>query len=97
MSDSLKSASMNGLATKVVPTPLPKKHKSSAQEEDECPLYILISTYLGYLMLTIFGHLRDFFGKIFFPLEFKHLKEHDVNKMSVIIVLNFKGLCSFDQ
>lgn len=59
---------------KVVPAPIP--HKDN--EEDECPLFILVTTYLGYLMMTIFGHLRDFFGKLFLPQNYRHLKTHNV-------------------
>nr|UWK20366.1 sphinganine palmytoil transferase subunit 2 [Trichoderma taxi] len=33
--------------------------------EDEPPYYFLLSTYLSYLALILFGHIRDFFGKRF--------------------------------
>lgn len=45
--------------------------------EDEPPLFIFIATYLSYLILIIIGHIRDFFGKIFRPKDYKHLVELD--------------------
>ncbi|ODQ82728.1 hypothetical protein BABINDRAFT_173580 [Babjeviella inositovora NRRL Y-12698] len=40
---------------------------------DEPPYFILICTYLNYLILIIIGHIRDFFGQIFYPADFKAL------------------------
>ncbi|ODV87977.1 hypothetical protein CANARDRAFT_26147 [[Candida] arabinofermentans NRRL YB-2248] len=34
---------------------------------DEPPYYIVIFTYLNYLILIIIGHIKDFFGKRFMP------------------------------
>lgn len=42
--------------------------------EDEPPLFFLVTTLLSYLILIIFGHVRDFFGKFFKPDDYKHLK-----------------------
>ncbi len=70
---------------KIAPAPIPLKRNH--EEEDECPLYIYVTTYLGYLMLTIFGHVRDFFGKIFTPGNYRHLKIHNVNLGKVFIVM----------
>jgi len=42
--------------------------------EDEPPHFFLITTLLSYLILIIFGHVRDFFGKFFKPTSYKHLK-----------------------
>lgn len=44
---------------------------------DEPPYYYLLTTYLSYLILIVFGHVRDFFGKRFRPLHYKHLKPAD--------------------
>lgn len=41
---------------------------------DEPPYYYLLTTYISYLILIIFGHVRDFFGKRFKPAHYKHLK-----------------------
>ena len=41
--------------------------------EDEPPYYFLITTYISYLILMIFGHCRDFFGKRFRRDRYKHL------------------------
>ena len=45
--------------------------------EDEPPYYYLITTYISYLILIIFGHVRDFFGKRFKPDSYKQLREQD--------------------
>ena len=45
--------------------------------EDEPPYYYLITTYISYLILIVFGHVRDFFGKRFRPEHYKHLSERD--------------------
>ena len=41
---------------------------------DEPPYYYLLTTYISYMVLIIFGHVRDFFGKRFRPDDYKHLK-----------------------
>ncbi|KAF8452379.1 pyridoxal phosphate-dependent transferase [Boletus edulis BED1] len=46
-------------------------------EIEEPPYYILITTYISYLMLIVFGHLRDFFGKCFAKQYFTHLMPYD--------------------
>jgi len=40
---------------------------------DEPPYYYLLTTYISYLVLIIFGHVRDFFGKRLLPGHYKHL------------------------
>lgn len=47
--------------------------------EDEPPYYYLLTTYISYLILIIFGHVRDFFGKIFREKNYKHLKTQNVH------------------
>ena len=41
---------------------------------DEPPYYYLLTTYISYLILIIFGHVRDFFGKRFREEHYRHLK-----------------------
>lgn len=41
---------------------------------DEPPFYYLWTTYLSYLILIAFGHVRDFFGKRFKAHKYGHLK-----------------------
>ncbi|KAG7885574.1 hypothetical protein KL938_000606 [Ogataea parapolymorpha] len=38
---------------------------------DEPPYFVVIFTYLNYLILIIIGHLKDFFGKRFMPQYFE--------------------------
>lgn len=45
--------------------------------EDEPPYYYLITTYISYLILIVFGHVRDFFGKRFRQDHYKHLSARD--------------------
>ncbi|CAG8496334.1 177_t:CDS:2 [Acaulospora colombiana] len=45
--------------------------------EEEPPYYFLFTTYLSYLVLICFGHLRDFFGKRFRSKNYKHLREQN--------------------
>lgn len=44
---------------------------------DEPPYYFLITTYISYLILIIFGHVRDFFGKRFKAENYAHLTGQD--------------------
>ncbi|KAJ5481291.1 hypothetical protein N7475_000103 [Penicillium sp. IBT 31633x] len=41
---------------------------------DEPPYYYLLTTYISYLILIAFGHVRDFFGKRFREQNYRHLK-----------------------
>jgi serine palmitoyltransferase len=53
------------------------KHPGGELQEpviDEPPYYYLLTTYISYLVLIIFGHVRDFFGKRFLPENYRHLK-----------------------
>lgn len=45
--------------------------------EDEPPYYFLLTTYISYLILIVFGHVRDFFGKRFRKAHYIHLAERD--------------------
>jgi serine palmitoyltransferase len=44
---------------------------------DEPPYYYLLTTYISYLILIIFGHVRDFFGKRFREENYRHLKSRN--------------------
>ncbi|KAJ3968571.1 pyridoxal phosphate-dependent transferase [Lentinula raphanica] len=45
--------------------------------DQEPPYYILLSTYVGYLILIVLGHIRDFLGKRFHPNSYKDLMPYD--------------------
>lgn len=45
--------------------------------EDEPPYYYLLTTYISYLLLIIFGHVRDFFGKRFRKENYRNLQAQD--------------------
>ncbi|KAG6856485.1 hypothetical protein H0H87_003953 [Tephrocybe sp. NHM501043] len=44
-----------------------------AHVEQDPPYYILLSTYISYLILIVIGHVRDFVGKRFSPKSYTHL------------------------
>lgn len=52
--------------------------------DEEPPYYVLITTYISYLMLIVLGHIRDFFGKRFLPEAYAHLTEQNVGPRSVV-------------
>jgi len=49
----------------------------SSYPEQDPPYYILLTTYLSYLMVICLGHLRDFVGKRFRRSAYRHLLAHD--------------------
>lgn len=61
-------------------------HKPGTQvkesHEQDPPYYILITTYLQYLILICIGHIRDFVGKRFRPASYRHLVTFDVSCLS---------------
>lgn len=44
---------------------------------DEPPYYYILTTYISYLILIIFGHVRDYFGKRFRKQDYRHLQAID--------------------
>ena len=65
-------------------------HKPGTQlkesHEQDPPYYILLTTYLSYLFLICIGHVRDFFGKRFYPTFYRHLLSSDVSRVSGFVV-----------
>ncbi|KAF9809452.1 hypothetical protein IEO21_07378 [Rhodonia placenta] len=53
------------------------QHRAGTQyksyPEQDPPYYILLTTYLSYLMVICLGHLRDFVGKRLQPSHYRHL------------------------
>lgn len=59
-----------------------------AHVEQDPPYYILLSTYISYLILICLGHIRDFLGKRFHPSSYKHLMPSDVrNPLTIFTVI----------
>ncbi|KAI8878836.1 PLP-dependent transferase [Backusella circina FSU 941] len=54
-----------------------RRYEDFKQKMDEAPLFILVSTYLNYFLLILFGHLRDMMGKVFKREEYAHLRMND--------------------
>lgn len=53
----------------------------SQQVGEEAPLFIILLTYLSYIILIVFGHVRDFLGKRLRPSAYKHLSVRNVNRV----------------
>jgi hypothetical protein len=68
------------LGDSAVPIRVPAVDERPHDKEqlEEAPLFILVSTYLSYLILIAIGHVRDFFGKIFRAGEYAYLKVQNV-------------------
>jgi hypothetical protein len=65
-------------------TPAPTlKTQKEREEEQHAPLHVFLSTYFGYLVLIMFGHIRDFFGRRLRPERYKHLREQNVRPPAV--------------
>lgn len=45
-------------------------------EDEQCSYPTIVATMLSYFLLIVYGHVRDFFGKRFFPSHYKFLKEN---------------------
>ncbi|KAJ3215663.1 serine palmitoyltransferase component [Clydaea vesicula] len=51
-------------------------------EIEEAPIFTLVTTYISYFILILFGHIRDVFGQIFKKEHYEHL--HTKNGMAPI-------------
>jgi serine palmitoyltransferase len=64
-------------------------HKPGTQVKHGCeqdpPYYILITTYLSFLIIICIGHIRDFFGKRLYPAFYRHLLSSDVSFLSCFV------------
>lgn len=49
--------------------------------EEEPSYWTYINTYLSYLLLIIFGHMRDFVGKRTHKKSYRHLMEQNVRHL----------------
>lgn len=52
--------------------------------EKDPPYYILLTTYISYLILICVGHVRDFIGKRIYPGAYKHLMPHNVRLIHIL-------------
>ncbi|KAJ7099727.1 serine palmitoyltransferase 2 [Mycena epipterygia] len=53
------------------------EHTPLKHVEQDPPYYIVLSTYISFLILICLGHIRDFFGKRFYPRDFAHVMPSD--------------------
>ena len=60
---------------------------------EDPPYYILITTYLSYLIIIVLGHLRDLLGKYFFPDVYRHLMPQNVRFLPIWSELCKHMLC----
>ena len=56
-------------------------------EAEEPSYFIVITTYLSYLLLISVGHMRDYFGKKLYKADYRHLVENDVSSTLNVIGL----------
>jgi serine palmitoyltransferase len=54
-----------------------RKYEDFEQKIEAAPLFVLVSTYLNYFILIIFGHLRDILGKVFKQKKYAHLRMNE--------------------
>lgn len=54
-------------------TNMPEEEKQE-KELESVPTFILVTTYLSYLMLIMLAHARDFFGKLWRPQDYVQLR-----------------------
>lgn len=54
------------------------QHPVPGVPEQDPPYYILLTTYISYILVILLGHLRDFMGKRFKHAAYRHLLSHDV-------------------
>ncbi|KAI8647929.1 pyridoxal phosphate-dependent transferase [Parasitella parasitica] len=54
-----------------------RKYEDFEQKIEAAPLLVLVSTYLNYFVLILFGHMRDIIGKIFKRKEYAHLRTNE--------------------
>ncbi|KAI9283168.1 pyridoxal phosphate-dependent transferase [Sporodiniella umbellata] len=54
-----------------------RKYEDFEQKIEAAPLFVLVSTYLNYFILIIFGHLRDILGKLFKQKKYAHLRTNE--------------------
>jgi len=59
-----------------------------AHVEQDPPYYILLSTYISYLILIVIGHIRDFVGKRFSPKSYTHLVPRNVSLSFIFLFLS---------
>jgi serine palmitoyltransferase len=63
--------------------------------EQDPPYYILLSTYISYLILICLGHVRDFMGKRLYPARYQHLMPRNVSSAPLFacnLVLSFTSM-----
>jgi serine palmitoyltransferase len=73
------SASSNDQKKQLTPAQISNTVAAAEHKKvDVPPFYIIISTYLNYLLLVVFGHLRDMLGKLLKREEYAHIRMNDV-------------------
>ncbi|TPX31638.1 hypothetical protein SmJEL517_g05055 [Synchytrium microbalum] len=57
------------------PDPLQPQNKVSGEQElEQAPTWVLVTTYISYFVLIVYGHIRDFFGLRFRTAAYKPLR-----------------------
>lgn len=67
---------------------LRRKYEDLEQKLEATPLWVLILTYLNYLILILYGHLRDILGKVFKRDEYAHLRTCNVSCLDAFFLVS---------
>eukprot|EP00505_MAST-04D_sp_SCG-Rhode-Island_P003926 Stramenopile-MAST_4_protein_3926 len=59
------TAAGGGMKTKETAPVASTRQRFTRRHEPDIPVFIAVTTYFGYAMLTLFGKIRDFFGALF--------------------------------
>lgn len=76
----VNTASVNSSTDAVNAQHIPANN-ADHDELEEAPLLVLVTTYVSFIILIVFGHLRDFIGKRLKPSSYNHLKVADVSRI----------------
>ena len=73
LSSGLSTTTTTSIAMSIPNTYSSQPHDKYDKYDENAPLYHLITTYLGYLILIVTGHVKDFFLYRFYSNQFKNL------------------------
>ena len=61
------------------------KQEGKPNVADSIPVLQLLKTYIVYIILLGFGHLRDYLGNKFYRKQFKSMREHNVSSRHYLL------------
>ena len=74
--------------------PAPVYPQTPNHDEQDAPIFVLLTTYLSYFILIVVGHVRDFFGHWLSPKSFHHLYiKVCLSRDSNMLIFDFNVIC----